>query len=217
VLPTPTESIRVEATRPSTPTPRKRGTPLLQCCAWTAILPSCPLAPRSLSTSTVASRALAHRKSPSPSPRATGAQHPYPCAPARPQRCRYPLCGLELEPGRSGDLLRCSCISHTPYATLEPLRGKRCRTGRPKIRTARGFNPLSATNLIISSSTFNFVDLRVNFAGRGCGHHCIASLFCTLPLREPCRNRAVTASLYLATALHFVLLAIPSVSHFPPT
>jgi hypothetical protein len=83
-----------------------------------------------------------------------------------PKRCRYPLCGRDLEPGLSGDPLRCSCISHTPYATLGPVRGKRCRTGRPKIHTALGVNPLSATISSSHPTFFNFVDLRVNFAGR---------------------------------------------------
>jgi hypothetical protein len=60
-----------------------------------------------------------------------------------------------------------AAIRHTPYATtLGPLRDKRCRTGRPKIHTALGVNPLSAT---ISSShpTFlDLVDLEVTFPGR---------------------------------------------------
>jgi len=60
-----------------------------------------------------------------------------------------------------------AAIRHTPSATtLGPVRGKRCRTGRPKIPTALGVNPLSAT---ISSShpTFlDLVDLEVTFPGR---------------------------------------------------
>ena len=89
------------------------------------------------------------------------------------QRCRYPLCRKTSSSASVGihytvlAVAVAAAIRHTPSATtLGPVRGKRCRTGRPKIPTALGVNPLSAT---ISSShpTFlDLVDLEVTFPGR---------------------------------------------------